>query len=1021
MLRLLPALKRLEPWLSLLPDSEAGRHQEALFRSLYKGVLIAAAGRAGRQAEGVTAQLAVAECLAAGALRRGDVRAAAAIIGGWLKPGERECEYGEPVLLAGFYRAALLLQELRDGGVGEGVSECVRTAAAAAAAEERAGDGGAREEVGPVCCADNFECLWPALGAAFAGRREADPSALLLRGAELRWVASALHSIGQRLTAAARRAPPSSSPRGRQHAPTAAAAARLCALAAAPLRASARAALAAALDACTADGGQQAAAVNAAEKCAALADCLHRAAPARYTNASQRPLVGSASALQAEAAAAAVAPRHGAAGLLRRAALHRAAAEAAKRAGDVAGALHDASEALRLSGSLFGILSDRPAPGAAPAEPPAGAGGAGGAGWWRAAADYLGSLLQAGELAEAAGAPDDAAAALREGQRLACEMGSRLLASLLAARLGEARLWLLLHALVAGGGAPLLARKAAAAAAAAAADAGAPAAAAALLHGSLGASTAWLRAAAVLRADSEWMRGDAAVDLAALEAAGRAHLDACLADVPAGAVCSLSVGRWRGGPAHAGGPLAAGAAGEAAAGVVETLVISRCVQGRPPLVLEVDVASGDAAGAGAAAELAAILGGSADSMRAAATGSADGAASVAPGAAPAQRSAWWRTRLALDTRLRALQERLDVAWLGPWRCLLLGPPADPAMAQALRTASAAAARAALGDASLAPQGGHYLSDNPAWSAGATEALNPGDPNPLEELWWAVACGVGALSHAELLRAVGELLRLGGVPAGAPAADDVAARLRSAHEDARAAGAPLGKSARPARTAAVPDAKFGVDARKAVYLLNPSGDLPATQAAFEAWFAQQPGWQGTAGAPAPPGRELAAALAARQLFVYCGHGAGEACLGARTLRRLPACAAALLMGCSSGRLAPAGAYDPSGPVLSYLLAGSPVAVANLWDVTDRDIDRFARAMLEAWLPLPPPAATPGRAIAIPAASSAVEANPAGPGAVGAWQRQAAVAAAVAAGRLACRLPHLIGAAPVCYGLPADVRW
>ncbi len=71
----------------------------------------------------------------------------------------------------------------------------------------------------------------------------------------------------------------------------------------------------------------------------------------------------------------------------------------------------------------------------------------------------------------------------------------------------------------------------------------------------------------------------------------------------------------------------------------------------------------------------------------------------------------------------------------------------------------------------------------------------------------------------------------------------------------------------------------------------------------------------------PGKALAAALAARQLFVYCGHGAGEQCLGARALRRLPACAAALLMGCSSGRLAPAGAYEPAGPVLAYLLAGA----------------------------------------------------------------------------------------------------
>lgn len=101
----------------------------------------------------------------------------------------------------------------------------------------------------------------------------------------------------------------------------------------------------------------------------------------------------------------------------------------------------------------------------------------------------------------------------------------------------------------------------------------------------------------------------------------------------------------------------------------------------------------------------------------------------------------------------------------------------------------------------------------------------------------------------------------------------------------------------------------------------------------------------------------------------------------------------------------------------------MAVANLWDVTDRDIDRFARATLEAWLPPPPPALlqTPGRPALRPSAGGALETNPGDSEACEAWQRKAPVAAAVASGRGACRLPHLIGAAPVCYGLPAEVRW
>lgn len=77
-----------------------------------------------------------------------------------------------------------------------------------------------------------------------------------------------------------------------------------------------------------------------------------------------------------------------------------------------------------------------------------------------------------------------------------------------------------------------------------------------------------------------------------------------------------------------------------------------------------------------------------------------------------------------------------------------------------------------------------------------------------------------------------------------------------------------------------------------------------------------------GAPGMPAAELAAALTQRQVFVYCGHGGGQQHLPGRVLRRLPRCAASLLMGCSSGRLTRTGTYAHSGPVLAYLLAGAP---------------------------------------------------------------------------------------------------
>ncbi len=69
----------------------------------------------------------------------------------------------------------------------------------------------------------------------------------------------------------------------------------------------------------------------------------------------------------------------------------------------------------------------------------------------------------------------------------------------------------------------------------------------------------------------------------------------------------------------------------------------------------------------------------------------------------------------------------------------------------------------------------------------------------------------------------------------------------------------------------------------------------------------------------------AALQARDLFLYMGHGAGEQFLPPRTLCRLSGCAAAVLMGCSSGRLRERGRYEPAGTVLAYLLAGACIVL------------------------------------------------------------------------------------------------
>ncbi len=163
-----------------------------------------------------------------------------------------------------------------------------------------------------------------------------------------------------------------------------------------------------------------------------------------------------------------------------------------------------------------------------------------------------------------------------------------------------------------------------------------------------------------------------------------------------------------------------------------------------------------------------------------------------------------------------------------------------------------------------------------------------------------------------------------------------------------------------------------------------------------------------------------------MFIYCGHGCGVALHGlspadsndttdkaedrttvssssavasikskkqpkdhaALQLQRLPA---AMLWGCSSGRLLPRGCHEPYGPVLPYLQHGASFVAANLWDVTDRDLDRLSLDCMERLLP------------------------PADHQSVGQQQ----VASCLAQARNVCKLRFAVGAAAVTYGLPAPL--
>ncbi|RWS07787.1 hypothetical protein B4U79_07582 [Dinothrombium tinctorium] len=187
---------------------------------------------------------------------------------------------------------------------------------------------------------------------------------------------------------------------------------------------------------------------------------------------------------------------------------------------------------------------------------------------------------------------------------------------------------------------------------------------------------------------------------------------------------------------------------------------------------------------------------------------------------------------------------------------------------------------------------------------------------------------------------------------------------------------------------------GIDAKSVYYLLNPSNNLAKTENHFKEKFKKQDGWQGVIGSP-PEMQDLKFGLENKDLYIYFGHGAGL-----NYYRSIPDSlegasikCSSLVIGCCSGKLFCDGSEaEPYGIPFRFIMNGSPCYLGILWDVTDRDIDRFADKLLSEWLPN------------WDASNSC---------------KTESLCRAVLRSRNTCKLTYLIGAAPVVYGLPISV--
>ncbi|KAH8658674.1 peptidase family C50-domain-containing protein [Tricladium varicosporioides] len=205
-------------------------------------------------------------------------------------------------------------------------------------------------------------------------------------------------------------------------------------------------------------------------------------------------------------------------------------------------------------------------------------------------------------------------------------------------------------------------------------------------------------------------------------------------------------------------------------------------------------------------------------------------------------------------------------------------------------------------------------------------------------------------------------------------------------------------------------KFYVKSDNGAYVLNPGGDLKNTQATFQKSLRSLNNWDGIVERE-PTEDEIRVDLEERDIFLYFGHGSGAQYIRAREIRRLEKCAVTFLMGCSSGSLTEVGEFEPYGPAINYMHGNCPALVATLWDVTDKDIDRFAKSTFEHWGLFDSSEGTVDRK-GKGKAKKKVEVEPAA--------GRLSLVEAVAKGRAACNLRYLNAAAVCVYGVPVYLQ-
>ncbi|PIA65622.1 hypothetical protein AQUCO_00100851v1 [Aquilegia coerulea] len=418
-----------------------------------------------------------------------------------------------------------------------------------------------------------------------------------------------------------------------------------------------------------------------------------------------------------------------------------------------------------------------------------------------------------------------------------------------------------------------------------------------------------------------------------------------------------------------------------------------------------------------------------------------------------QKSQWWARRDKLNDRLEKFLRNIEESWFGPWKCLLVGDPFDSTcldsavlkMTSALKCkfefkANENLLKVILGGSSSVSETVECICQMLLQKGCITRwGIFPNKKCDLSSFACAQVDSLSGMLHQLIVEATQELEAecINRLPIIMVPDSDVQMLpwenlpvLRKAEvyrmPSVGSILVLIKENSHGQKQIARADGTFSsIDPLDAFYFLDPHGNFSCTGYDFKDWLRDKK-LEGTTGT-LPSVEELVLALETRDLFLYFGHGDATQYIPESEIAKLHDCAATLLMGCSSGSLKILGSYNPRGVVLSYLLAGSPAIVANLWDVTDRDVDKFGKALVGAWLQEREAFPIDCNESKLVEGSETVCCLESSEGSDGCSIRgrrdtlgtRPRIASFMSQAREACKLAYLNGASPVCYGLPTGI--